>query len=69
MMELTWGSKDRVGSRMTPRLRARGEGVMVCVMVPMVSEMGPVLLRVDLVPMRRSSVFFAVELEEVVGQP
>ena len=55
MMELTWGSKDRVGSRMTPRLRARGEGVMV--EVPMVSEMGPVLLRVDLVPMRRSSVF------------
>ena len=54
-MELTWGSKDRVGSRMTPRLRARGEGVMV--EVPMVSEMGPVLLRVDLVPMRRSSVF------------
>ena len=54
-MELTWGSKDRVGSRMTQRLHARGEGVMV--EVPMVSEMGPVLLRVDLVPMRRSSVF------------
>ena len=53
-MELTWGSKDRVGSRITQRLRARGEGVMV--EVPMVSEMDPVLLRVDLVPMRRSSV-------------
>ena len=43
-----------MGSRITPRLRARGEGVMV--EVPMVSEMGQVLLRVDLVPMRRSSV-------------
>ena len=27
--EETWGSKERVGSRTTPRLRARGEGEMI----------------------------------------
>ena len=53
-MELTWGSKERVGSRITPRLPATEEGVMV--EASMVNEMGPVLLRVDLVPMRRSYV-------------
>ena len=52
-MEFTWGSKERVGSRITPRLHARGEGEMV--ELSMVSEMGPVLLRVDL-DLRRSSV-------------
>lgn len=35
------------------RLRTGGGGL---VKVSMVSEMGPVLLRVDLVPMKRSSV-------------
>ena len=25
-MEMTWGSKERVGSRITPRLCARGGG-------------------------------------------
>lgn len=40
MTELMWGSKERVGSRMKPRFRARGEGVMV--ELSMVSEMGPV---------------------------
>lgn len=29
MMELTWGSNDRVGSRMRPRMQARWEGVIV----------------------------------------
>lgn len=62
-MELTWGSKERVGSRITPRLRARGEGVMV--EASMVSEMGPVLLRVDLVPMRRSSVLSLLSLRKL----
>ena len=37
---------------MKPRLRACGEGVMV--VLSMVSEMSPVLRRVDLVPMRNS---------------
>ena len=37
--------------------------------VSMLSEMGPVLLRVDLVPMRRSSVFVTVEFEGIEGQP
>ena len=63
MVELMWGSKERVGSRMQPRFRARGEGVMV--EQSTVSEMGPVLWRVDLVPMRRSSVLS--ELEKIVG--
>ena len=62
-MELTWGSKDRVGSRIMPRLRARGEGVIVEVL--MVSEIGPVLLRVDLVPMRRSSVLSLLSLRKL----
>ena len=47
----------------TPRLRARGEGVMV--KVSMVSEMGPVIFRVDLVPMRRSSVLSLLSLREL----
>ena len=47
----------------TPRLRARGEGVTV--EVSMVSEMGPVLLTVDLVPMRRSSVLSLLSLREL----
>ena len=36
-MVLTWGSKERVGSRITPRLRARGEREMI--ELSMVSEM------------------------------
>ena len=48
---------------MTPRLRTRGEGVMV--EVSTVSEMGPVLLRVDLVPMRRSSVLSLFSLRKL----
>ena len=63
MIELTWESKERVGSRMTPRLRTRGEGVMVD--VSMLSEMGPVLLRVDLVPMRSSSVLSLLSLRKL----
>ena len=63
-MERTWGTKERVGSRITPRLRARGEGVLV--EVSMVSEMGPVFLRVDLVPMRRSSVLSLLSLRELM---
>ena len=51
-MELTWGSKERVESRITPRLRARADREMI--ELSMVSEMGQVLFRVDLVPMRRS---------------
>ena len=58
MTELTWGSKERVGSRMKPRFRARGEGVIV--ELSMVSEMGPVFWRVDFLPMRRSSVLSAL---------
>ena len=59
-MELTWGSKERVGSRITPRLRARGDGEMI--ELSMLSEMGPVLFRVDLVPMRKSSVLSLLSL-------
>ena len=63
-MWLTWGVKVRVGSMMmTPRLRTRVEGVMV--EESMVSEMGPVLLRVDLVPMRRSSVLSLFSLRKL----
>ena len=58
-MELTWGSTERVGSRITPRLRARGE-----IELSMVSEMGLVLLRVDLVPMRSSSVLSLLNLRK-----
>ena len=59
-MVLTWGSKERVGSRITQRLRARGEGEMI--ELSMVSEKGPIFLRVDLVPMRRSSVLSLLSL-------
>ena len=62
-MELTWGPKERAGSRITPRFRARGEGVMV--EVSTVNEVGPVFLRVDLVPMRRSSVLSLLSLREL----
>ena len=62
-MELTWGSNERVGSRMKPRLRARGEGVMV--VSSMVSVMGPVLLSVDLVPMRMTSVLSLLSLRKL----
>ena len=62
-MWLTWGVKVRVGSMMTPRLRTRVEGVMV--EESMGSEMGPVLLRVDLVPMRRSSVLSLFSLRKL----
>ena len=48
---------------MKPRLRARGEGVMVA--LSMVSEMGPDVRRVDLVPMRRSSVLSALSLRKL----
>lgn len=46
MMELKWGSNERVGLRMRLGLRARGEGEIVVSSV--VSEMRPVLLRVDI---------------------
>ena len=62
-MELTWGPKERVWSRITPRLRARGEGVMA--EVSMVSEIGQVFLRVDLVHMGRSSVLSLFSLREL----
>ena len=62
-MELTWGTKERVGSRITPRLRARGEGVMI--EESMVSETGTVLLRVDLVPIRMSSVLSLLSLRKL----
>lgn len=42
---------------MMPRLRAWGEGVMVA--LSMVNETSPHLFRVDLVPMRRSSILSA----------
>lgn len=48
---------------MKPRLRARGEGVMV--VSSMVRVMGPVLLRVDLVPIRRSSVLSQLSLRKL----
>lgn len=58
MTELLWGSKDKVGSRMQPGLRARGEREMV--ELSMVIGMGPVLWRVDPVRMRRISVLSAL---------
>lgn len=48
------GIKGEGGSRMSPRLWAREE--VVIVVSSMVSDMVQVLLRVDLVSMRRSSV-------------
>ena len=51
-----------MGSRITPRLRAMGEEEMI--ELSMVSKMGPVLLRVDLVPMRRSSVLSLLSLRK-----
>lgn len=50
-------------SRITAKSRARGEGVMMS----MESVKGPVLLRVDLMLMRRSTV--TVEFEEFMCQP
>lgn len=44
MMELTWGSDERVGSKMRPRVQETGEGVIV--VSSMMSEMSPYLLRV-----------------------
>ena len=57
--ELTWKSKERVESRITPWLHARGEGEL-----SMVIEIGPVLHRVDSVPMRRSSVLSLLSLRK-----
>ena len=48
---------------MKPRLRARGDGVMVASSIVM--EMGPDLLSVDLVPMRRSSVLSLLSLRKL----
>ena len=57
-----------MGSRITPRLRVRGEGVMV--EVPMVSEIGPVFFpEGGFGAYEEELCFVAVELEEVVGQP
>lgn len=52
-----------VGLRIMPRLHARGEGVSI--EVSMESEMGPVLLRVDLRPMKRSSVSSLLSLRKL----
>ena len=48
---------------MIPRLRTRGEGVMVD--ESMVRDTGPALLSMDLVPMRRSSVLLLLSLRKL----
>ena len=66
-MELTWGTKEPVGSMVTPRLRARGEGVMV--EGSMVSEMGPVFFESGFGAYEEELCFVAVEFEGIEGQP
>lgn len=57
------GSKERVESRIKPILRARGEEVMEVESVE--SETGPLLLRVDLVLMRKRSILSLLSLRKL----
>ena len=80
---LTWGRNDRVGSKMTPRLRIRSEGVTVepsmlreKSLVELVRELGPMMMISDLLQLSLrkfvciqvfKSVRQAVRVEWVVG--
>ena len=62
-MLLMWDWKDRVLSRMTPRLLTRGEGETE--ELSMLREKLLILDKVDLVPMRRSSVLLLFNLRKL----
>lgn len=58
-----WGSRERVESKITPRLKAWGDGET---MVPSMVRVGLLaLLRVDLEPMRRNSVLLLFSLRKL----
>ena len=59
---LMWASKVKVPSKMTPRLRSWGDGWTVELSMDM--EKGLCFARVDLVPMRRTSVLSLFSLRK-----